>query len=122
MQRKCRNYRVVIHSGGVDGGSSLIQQLLLTLLSVLPQAGPEEEGGRVKTKPVSSSTGEGAGTAAGKRSAQHLASEDVDDKSDSSDSPPAPRKISKIGFGLSSQMGKKSNPISIKLGATVSCL
>ena len=97
----------------------LIKQLLLTLLSVLPQAGPEEEGGRVKTKPVSSSTEEGAGTA-GKRSAQQIASEDVDDESDSSNSPPAPRKISKIGFGLSSQMGKKSNPISIKLGVTVS--
>lgn len=81
---------------------------------VLPQAGPQEEGGRVKTKPVSCST-VGGGTKV-KRKSQHLNPEDEDESSD----PPAPCKVSKIGFSMSSQMGKKSNPISIKLGATVS--
>ncbi|XP_071371837.1 PEST proteolytic signal-containing nuclear protein-like isoform X1 [Centroberyx affinis] len=76
--------------------------------------GPEEEGGRVKNKPVSSST-VGGGTTAAKRTAQHLAPEAEDE---SSAGPPAPLKISKIGFSMSSQMGKKTNPISIKLGAT----
>ncbi|KAM4630489.1 PEST proteolytic signal-containing nuclear protein [Polymixia lowei] len=76
--------------------------------------GPEEEGGRVKTKPVSSSTVGGGGTTV-KRSAQHLTAEVGDE---SSAGPPAPFKISKIGFGISSPMGKKPNPISIKLGAT----
>ncbi|XP_068177699.1 PEST proteolytic signal-containing nuclear protein-like isoform X2 [Antennarius striatus] len=56
----------------------------------------------------------GEGTAA-KRSSQHLTPEDEDD---SSGDPSAPRKVSKIGFRMSSQVGKKSNPISIKLGAT----
>ncbi|XP_022623942.1 PEST proteolytic signal-containing nuclear protein isoform X1 [Seriola lalandi dorsalis] len=77
-------------------------------------AGPQEEGGRVKTKPVSSSTVGGEGTAV-KRTSQHLTPEDEDE---SSTDPPAPCKVSKIGFSMSSQMGKKSNPISIKLGAT----
>ncbi|KAM3876806.1 PEST proteolytic signal-containing nuclear protein [Diretmus argenteus] len=76
--------------------------------------GPEEEEGRVKTKPVSSSTVGGGGTAV-KRTAQHFSPE-VEDES--SAGPPAPFKLSKIGFGMSSQMGKKSNTISIKLGAT----
>ncbi|XP_070761126.1 PEST proteolytic signal-containing nuclear protein-like isoform X2 [Enoplosus armatus] len=78
-------------------------------------AGPQEEEGRVKTKPVSCST-VGEGTAV-KRTSQHLTSEDEEE---SSADPPAPRKVSKIGFSMNSQMGKKSNPISIKLGATVS--
>ncbi|KAM7424380.1 hypothetical protein PAMA_000634 [Pampus argenteus] len=77
-------------------------------------AGPQEEGGRVKTKPVSSST-VGGGATAVKRTSQHLSSEDEDE---SSADPPAPCKVSKIGFGMCSQMGKKGNPISIKLGAT----
>ncbi|XP_039979722.1 PEST proteolytic signal-containing nuclear protein-like isoform X1 [Xiphias gladius] len=76
--------------------------------------GPQEEGGRVKTKPVSSSTVRGEGTAV-KRTSQHLTPEDEDEFSAD---PPAPFKVSKIGFSMSSQMGKKSNPISIKLGAT----
>ncbi|XP_029354124.1 PEST proteolytic signal-containing nuclear protein isoform X1 [Echeneis naucrates] len=76
--------------------------------------GPQEEGGRVKTKPVSSSTLGGEGTAV-KRTSQHLTAEDEDE---SSADPPAPFKVSKIGFSMSSQMGKKGNPISIKLGAT----
>ncbi|XP_056134752.1 PEST proteolytic signal-containing nuclear protein-like [Lampris incognitus] len=76
--------------------------------------GPEEEGGRVKTKPVSSSTLGGGGSTV-KRSSQHLTPEDEDG---TSAGPLAPLKISKIGFGISSQIGKKVNPISIKLGAT----
>ncbi|KAA8595857.1 hypothetical protein FQN60_011148, partial [Etheostoma spectabile] len=76
-------------------------------------AGPQEEGDRVKTKPVSCST-VGEGTAV-KRTSQHLTPEDEDE---SSADPPAPRKLSKIGFSMSSPMGKKSNPISIKLGAS----
>lgn len=47
-----------------------------------------------------------------KRTSEHLSSGDEDDSSD----PPAPQKVSKIGFNMSSQMGKKA--ISIKLGAT----
>lgn len=82
----------------------------------MPQAGPQEEEGRVKNKPVSSSTVGGEGTAV-KRTSQHFTPEDEDE---SSGIPPAPRKVSKIGLSMSSQMGKKSNPISIKLGATVS--
>lgn len=70
----------------------------------------------MKTKPVSCSTVGGEGTAV-KRSSQHLTPEDEDE---STAGPPAPCKVSKIGFSMSSQMGKKSNPISIKLGATVS--
>ncbi|XP_029936142.1 PEST proteolytic signal-containing nuclear protein isoform X2 [Myripristis murdjan] len=76
--------------------------------------GPEEEGGRVKNKPVSSST-EGEGATAAKRTAQHLTAE-VEDES--STGPPAPPKVSKLGFDKISQLGKKANPISIKLGAT----
>lgn len=72
----------------------------------------------MKTKPISCSTVGGEGTAF-KRTSQHLTLED-DDKDEAFENPPAPRKISKIGLGMSSQMGKKSNPISIKLGATVS--
>lgn len=70
----------------------------------------------MKTKPVSCSIVGGEGTAV-KRTSQHLTPEDEDE---SSGSPPAPSKVSKIGFSMSSPMGKKSNPISIKLGATVS--
>ncbi|XP_053173874.1 PEST proteolytic signal-containing nuclear protein-like [Scomber japonicus] len=76
--------------------------------------GPQEEGGRVKTKPVSCST-VGGGATAVKRTSQHLSSEDEDE---SSSDPPAPCKVSKIGFAMSSPIGKKGNPISIKLGAT----
>ncbi|XP_035538287.1 PEST proteolytic signal-containing nuclear protein-like [Morone saxatilis] len=76
--------------------------------------GPQEEEDRVKTKPVSCSTVGGEGTAV-KRTSQHLTAEDEDE---SSTEPPAPCKVSKIGFSMSSPMGKKSNPISIKLGAT----
>uniref|UniRef100_A0A3B3ZC37 PEST proteolytic signal-containing nuclear protein n=1 Tax=Periophthalmus magnuspinnatus TaxID=409849 RepID=A0A3B3ZC37_9GOBI len=79
---------------------------------VLPQAGPQEEGDRVKTKPVSCST---VGTAV-KRTSQHLSS---GDEEEGSATPPAPPKVSKIGFNLSGPIGKKSNnPISIKLGAS----
>ncbi|XP_075903881.1 PEST proteolytic signal-containing nuclear protein isoform X3 [Nelusetta ayraudi] len=79
------------------------------------RAGPQEEEGRVKTKPVSCSTVGGEGTAAVKRTSKHLMSED---EAQSSGRPAAPCKVSKIGFNMSSQMGKKGNPISIKLGAT----
>lgn len=65
----------------------------------------------MKTKPVSCST---VGTAA-KRTSQHLSSSDEEE---GSVDPPAPPKISKIGFNMSSQIGKKGNPITIKLGAT----
>ncbi|KAM4744951.1 PEST proteolytic signal-containing nuclear protein isoform 1-T1 [Anableps anableps] len=77
-------------------------------------AGPQEEEDRVKTKPVSCSTGGGDGTAV-KRTSQHLTPEDEDQ---SSADQPAPCKTSKIGFSMGSKMAKKSNPISIKLGAT----
>ncbi|XP_060891049.1 PEST proteolytic signal-containing nuclear protein-like [Labrus mixtus] len=76
--------------------------------------GPQEEEGRVKTKPVSCSTAGGEGNAV-KRTSQHLTSDDEDE---SSSGPPAPPKVSKIGFSMGSQMSKKSNPISIKLGAS----
>ncbi|XP_028257422.1 PEST proteolytic signal-containing nuclear protein [Parambassis ranga] len=74
--------------------------------------GPEEDGGRVKTKPVSCSTVGGEVTA-GKRTSHHLDPEDEDESPAD-----APRKVSKVGFSMSSQMSKKSNPISIKLGAS----
>ncbi|XP_029952062.1 PEST proteolytic signal-containing nuclear protein isoform X2 [Salarias fasciatus] len=76
--------------------------------------GPQEEGGRVKTKPVSCSNVGGEGTAV-KRTSQHLTPEDEED---STTDTAAPRKVSKLGFSMGSQMAKKSNPISIKLGAT----
>ncbi|XP_061608974.1 PEST proteolytic signal-containing nuclear protein-like isoform X1 [Phyllopteryx taeniolatus] len=57
----------------------------------------------------------GGGASKLKRTSQHLSSEDEDE---SRSDPPAPRKASKIGFGMSSQTGKKANPISIKLGAS----
>lgn len=71
----------------------------------------------MKTKPVSCSTVGGEGTAV-KRTSQHLTEDD--DEDEASEIPPAPFKITKIGLNMSSQMGKKSNPISIKLGANVS--
>lgn len=69
----------------------------------------------MKTKPVSCSTGGRDGTAV-KRTSQHLTPEDEDQ---SSTDQPAPCKTSKIGFSMGSKMAMKSNPISIKLGATV---
>lgn len=69
----------------------------------------------MKTKPVSCSTVGGDG-AAYKRTSQHLSAEEEDE---SSEDPPAPRKVSKLGFSMSSQAATKSNAISIKLGATV---
>ncbi|XP_077569318.1 PEST proteolytic signal-containing nuclear protein isoform X1 [Stigmatopora nigra] len=81
-------------------------------------AGPLEEGGRVKTKPVSCST-TGRGASKLKRTSQHFSSEDEDETP--AESPPVPRKASKITFGLGSNAaGKKANPISIKLGASMS--
>lgn len=80
------------------------------------QAGPQEEGDRVKTKPVSCSTVEVEGTALKRKSDQ--LQHDYEERT--SADPPAPRKVSKIGFSMSNQIGKKSNAISIKLGATVS--
>lgn len=65
----------------------------------------------MKTKPVSCST---VGTAA-KRTSQHLSS---GDEEEGSADPPAPPKVSKIGFNMTSQIGKKGNPITIKLGGT----
>ncbi|XP_058484909.1 PEST proteolytic signal-containing nuclear protein-like isoform X2 [Solea solea] len=76
--------------------------------------GPQEDGGRVKTKPVSCSTVGGEGTAV-KRTSHHFTHEDEEEPSAD---PPAPSKVSKIGFSMSSSTAKKSNPISIKLGAT----
>ncbi|XP_037552705.1 PEST proteolytic signal-containing nuclear protein [Nematolebias whitei] len=75
--------------------------------------GPQEEGDRVKTKPVSCSTVGGKGVPV-KRTSQLLTPEDEDESSDQ----PAPSKASKIGFSMSSKMTTKSNPISIKLGAS----
>ncbi|XP_060923849.1 PEST proteolytic signal-containing nuclear protein-like [Limanda limanda] len=77
--------------------------------------GPQEEGGRVKTKPVSCSTAGGGGSAV-KRTSQHLTPEEEDDESPAE--PPAPCKVPKIGFSMPAKMVKKSNPISIKLGAS----
>ena len=71
----------------------------------------------MKTKPVSSSTG-GGGVGGGKRSAQ----DDAPSPGRSSTDQPAPPKVAKIGFGLISQPVKKPNPISIKLGASVSII
>lgn len=68
----------------------------------------------MKTKPVSCSNVGGEGTAV-KRTSQHLTPEDDED---STTDPAAPCKVSKLGFSMGSQMAKKSNPISIKLGAT----
>ncbi|KAM9410783.1 PEST proteolytic signal-containing nuclear protein [Pholidichthys leucotaenia] len=82
--------------------------------SSIDDRGPQEDGDRVKTKPVSCSTVGGEG-AAFKRKSQHLTHEDEEE---SSTHPPGPPKVSKMGFSMSSQMAKKSNPISIKLGAT----
>ncbi|XP_023686540.1 PEST proteolytic signal-containing nuclear protein isoform X2 [Paramormyrops kingsleyae] len=65
-------------------------------------AGPEERGGSVKTKTVSSSNGGGV---AGKRSAREPMGH------------PVLPKMSKSGHGLTSQSAKKPAPISIKLGA-----
>ncbi|XP_015808951.3 PEST proteolytic signal-containing nuclear protein isoform X1 [Nothobranchius furzeri] len=76
--------------------------------------GPQEEGDRVKTKPVSCSTMRGEGATV-KRTSQHLTSEDEDS---SSADQPAPSKASKIGFSMSNKMAQKSNPITIKLGAS----
>lgn len=70
----------------------------------------------MKTKPVSCSTGGGDGTAV-KRTSQHLTPED---KEQFSEDQPAPCKTAKIGFSMGSKVANKSNPISIKLGATVS--
>ncbi|XP_026060449.1 PEST proteolytic signal-containing nuclear protein isoform X1 [Carassius auratus] len=70
-------------------------------------AGPEEKGGSVKTKTVSSSTA--SGDSLRKRSADEIGLEDE------SKSKPAPSKISKLGFSMTA---KKPTPISIKLGAS----
>lgn len=78
---------------------------------MLPPAGPEEEGGRVKTKPVSSSTGVGGG----KRPATD-SPPDLDPEP--SDRPAPPKVTKKIGFGLISPPVKKPGAISIKLGAS----
>ncbi|MEQ2307455.1 hypothetical protein AMECASPLE_018376 [Ameca splendens] len=59
-------------------------------------------------------TGGGDGTAV-KRTSHHLTPEDEDQFSADQ---PAPCKTPKIGFSMGSKMAKKSNPISIKLGAT----
>lgn len=69
----------------------------------------------MKTKPVSCSIVGGKGVPV-KRTSQLLTPEDEDESSDQ----PAPSKASKIGFSMSSKMATKSNPISIKLGASVS--
>lgn len=66
----------------------------------------------MKTKPVSSST-VGGGEAAVKRSALQVEEEDQELSTKA-----VPAKVPKIGFGLSSQVGKKGAAISIKLGAS----
>ncbi|KAM5181862.1 PEST proteolytic signal-containing nuclear protein [Mantella aurantiaca] len=76
--------------------------------------GPEEEAeNEVKTKTVSSSNGgESSSRSAEKRSA--------DTSSEESSTQPGPPKVSKVGFALGGQIGKKSSSssISIKLGAS----
>ncbi|XP_018420778.1 PREDICTED: PEST proteolytic signal-containing nuclear protein isoform X2 [Nanorana parkeri] len=72
---------------------------------------PEEEAeNEVNTKTVSSSNGgESSSRSAEKRSA--------DTSSDESSTQPCPPKVSKVGFALGGQIGKKSSSISIKLSA-----
>ncbi|KAM3935484.1 PEST proteolytic signal-containing nuclear protein isoform 1-T1 [Leptodactylus fuscus] len=72
---------------------------------------PEEDAeNTVNTKPVSSSNGgESSSRGAEKRSA--VAS------SDEATSQPCPAKVSKIGFAIGGQPGKKAPSISIKLGS-----
>ncbi|XP_075050992.1 PEST proteolytic signal-containing nuclear protein isoform X2 [Mixophyes fleayi] len=76
------------------------------------QGGPEEEAeNTVKTKTVSSSNGgESSSRGAEKRSADKLSEEPS--------TQPCPIKVSKIGFAIGGQPGKKQPSISIKLGAT----
>ncbi|KAE8625273.1 hypothetical protein XENTR_v10006211 [Xenopus tropicalis] len=70
--------------------------------------GPEEEAEKaVNTKNVSSSNGGESSS----RSAEKRAAED-------SKNAPHPFKVSKIGFAIGNQNLKKSQPISIKLGAS----
>ncbi|XP_071992083.1 PEST proteolytic signal-containing nuclear protein isoform X1 [Engystomops pustulosus] len=71
------------------------------------QGGPEEDAeNTVNTKPVSSSNGgESSGRGAEKRAPVTSLEE------------PCPSKVSKIGFAIGGQIGKKSSSISIKLGA-----
>ncbi|XP_063809659.1 PEST proteolytic signal-containing nuclear protein isoform X2 [Pseudophryne corroboree] len=72
--------------------------------------GPEEEAeNTVNTKTVSSSNGgESSSRSAEKRSADTTSEEDYQ----------GPTKVSKIGFAIGGQTGKKQPSISIKLGAT----
>ncbi|KAL1021778.1 hypothetical protein UPYG_G00017820 [Umbra pygmaea] len=79
-------------------------------------AGPEEKGGSMKTKTVSSSTG-GKGVGAGKCSAQEVSVSPGKESTSNHPLPPA-HKVSKMGFNLISQPIKKPAPISIKLGAS----
>ncbi|XP_030635884.1 PEST proteolytic signal-containing nuclear protein isoform X2 [Chanos chanos] len=73
------------------------------------EGGPEEKGGSMKTKTVSSSTASGGGL--GKRPADETSS------GDEAKDRPAPPKVHKTGFSIS-QPVKKPAPISIKLGAS----
>ncbi|XP_056412181.1 PEST proteolytic signal-containing nuclear protein [Hyla sarda] len=77
------------------------------------QGGPEEDAeNTVNTKPVSSSNGgESSGRGAEKRPAAPPSPEEAIAQ-------PCPAKVSKIGFALGGQPGKKAPAISIKLGAS----
>ncbi|XP_069827125.1 PEST proteolytic signal-containing nuclear protein [Dendropsophus ebraccatus] len=74
------------------------------------QGGPEEDAeNTVNTKPVSSSNGgESSSRGAEKRPAA---------LEEEAATQPCPAKVSKIGFAIGSQLGKKPPSISIKLGA-----
>ncbi|XP_075708879.1 PEST proteolytic signal-containing nuclear protein isoform X2 [Rhinoderma darwinii] len=73
------------------------------------QGGPEEDAEKtVNTKPVSSSNGgESSSRGAEKRSA--------DPSSDEAVSQPCPSKMSKVGFAIGGQIGKKAPSIMMKL-------
>ncbi|XP_072271153.1 PEST proteolytic signal-containing nuclear protein [Pyxicephalus adspersus] len=76
------------------------------------QGGPEEEAeNEVQTKTVSSSNG-------GESSSRNAEKRSADTSSEESSTQPCPAKVSKIGFAVGSQIGKKSSSISIKLGGT----
>uniref|UniRef100_A0A8D0HUD6 PEST proteolytic signal-containing nuclear protein n=1 Tax=Sphenodon punctatus TaxID=8508 RepID=A0A8D0HUD6_SPHPU len=75
-----------------------------------PEGGPEEEAEKpVKTKTVSSSNGG--------ESSSHSVEKRTADEAEDFTTKPAPAKMPKFGFALSTQTAKKEPVISIKLGA-----
>ncbi|XP_077338604.1 PEST proteolytic signal-containing nuclear protein isoform X2 [Lithobates pipiens] len=101
---------VLGRAGGWTFGSSYVMAAQKMADKKGNHGGPEEEAeNEVKTKTVSSSNGgESSSRSAEKRSA--------DTSSDESSTQPCPPKVSKVGFAVGGQIGKKSPSISIKLG------